>query len=164
MSGSTRPFWGVAMSYRLPVLLAAILFSATTALAQPYPDKPVRLIVPFPPGGSSDTAARIVGQKLGESPSWGQPVIIVNKPGADTILAANQVAQSTADGYTLFWAVDSTMTMNPLVKDVSYNPERDFTPITLLTDQPLLISVNAGKVKARTMRELVQQAKQAPGK
>jgi tripartite-type tricarboxylate transporter receptor subunit TctC len=153
------------MFYRLAVLFVATLFAANTALAQSYPDKPVRLIVPFPPGGSSDTVMRIIGQKLYESPSWGQPVIILNKPGANTVVAAKEVAQSAPDGYTLFQAVDSTMTINTLVmKDVGYDPQRGFTPITLLTEQPLLITVNPSKMKARSMKELVQEVKQAPGK
>lgn len=153
------------MSYRFATLIVTALLVANGAFAQPYPDRPVRLIVPFPAGGSSDTAARIIAQKLSESPSWGQPVIIVNKPGGATMVAANEVAQSAPDGYTLLSAVDSTMTMNHFVfKGVTYDAERDFTPITLLTDQPLLISVNPTKMKSRTMRELVQEVKESPGK
>jgi tripartite-type tricarboxylate transporter receptor subunit TctC len=154
------------MLCRLAGLLTAALLAANIAIAQTYPDRPVRWIVPFPPGGSSDTVVRVIGQKLQESPTWGQPLVIMNRPGGNTIVAAREIAQQTPpDGYTLFSTVDSTMTMNHLViKDVGYNPQTDFTPITMLFEQPLLISVNPNKMKSRNMRELVQEVKQAPGK
>lgn len=151
------------MFYRLAVLIIVVLFTANAAFAGGYPDRPIRLIVPFPPGGSSDAIVRIIGQKLQES--WGQPIIILNKPGGNTVVAAKEVIQASPDGYTLFSAVDSTMTLNQFImSDAGYNAERDFTPITLLTEQPLLISVNPNKLKARTTAALVQEVKAAPGK
>lgn len=112
------------------------------ALAQtPYPSKPVRLIIPFPPGGSTDVLARLLGEKL--SSRWGQAVVVDNKPGANTLIGAQAAATAPADGYTLFMPIDFTLTMNQsLYSKLPYDPKKDFAPITLLTVQPILISVN----------------------
>jgi tripartite-type tricarboxylate transporter receptor subunit TctC len=132
--------------------------------AQSFPAKPVRIIVPFPPGGSGDTLTRIVGQKLTASPSWAQSVVVENRPGANTILGADLLVKSPADGYTLFVAVDSTVTMNPFVYRKLPYGEGDLVPVVFLAEQSLLLTVNPAKVKARNLREFVAEAKQNPGK
>jgi tripartite-type tricarboxylate transporter receptor subunit TctC len=135
------------------------------ALSQTFPTKPVRIVVPFPPGGSGDTLVRVLGQKMAESPSWGQTVLVENRPGANTIIGADLVAKSAPDGYTLFVPVDSTLTMNPFVyRKLPYNAETDFAPTALLAEQSLLLTVNPTKVKARTLQEFVSEVKQAPGR
>jgi tripartite-type tricarboxylate transporter receptor subunit TctC len=120
--------------------------------------------VPFPPGGSGDTLTRIVGQKLTASPSWAQPVVVENRPGANTILGADLVAKSPPDGYTLFVAVDSTVTMNPFVYRKLPYGEGDLVPVVFLAEQSLLLTVNPAKVKAHNLREFVAEVKQNPGK
>ena len=156
------------MTFRsgLAVLACAISWLLVfPALGQTYPSKPVRIIVPFPPGGSGDTLVRTIGQRMAESSSWGQPIIVENRPGANTILGAELVARAAPDGYTLFVPVDSTLTMNPFVyRKLPYSVEADFAPITLLAEQSLLLTVNPAKVKAKTLSEFVAEAKQAPGK
>lgn len=133
------------------------------ALAQaPYPSKPVRLIIPFPPGGSTDVLARLLGEKL--SSRWGQAVVVDNKPGANTLIGAQAAATAPADGYTLFMPIDFTLTMNQsLYSKLPYDPKKDFAPITLLTVQPILISVNP-KLPVKSLRELIDYAKANPGK
>lgn len=133
------------------------------ALAQtPYPTKPVRLIIPFPPGGSTDVLARLLGEKL--SSRWGQAVVVDNKPGANTLIGAQAAATAPADGYTLFMPIDFTLTMNQsLYSKLPYDPKKDFAPITLLTVQPILISVNP-KLPVKSLRELIDYAKANPGK
>ena len=106
-------------------LLAALAFCAH---AQSYPSKPVRLVVPFPPGGSGDLVARLVGNKLTEA--WGQQVVVDFKPGATGNIGAEVVARAPADGYTLMLGIDTQMVINPhFFKQLPYHPEKDFTPI-----------------------------------
>src|SRR5690349_15368371 len=105
----------MALTLRMLAWAAILALFGGACLAQSFPTRPVRVIVPFPPGGSGDTLTRIVGQKLADSPSWGQPMVVENRPGANTILGADLVAKSAPDGHTLFVAVDSTVTMNPFV-------------------------------------------------
>jgi tripartite-type tricarboxylate transporter receptor subunit TctC len=144
----------------LAVLLT--LSCVAPALAQPHPTKPVRLIVPFPPGGSTDVLARLLGQRLSEK--WGQPVVVENRPGGNTIIGATQTLQSPADGHTLFMPIDFTLTMNQtLYSKLPYDPLRDFTPITMLTVQSLLVSVNP-KVPAKSLAEFIAYARANPGK
>jgi tripartite-type tricarboxylate transporter receptor subunit TctC len=94
-----------------------------------YPNRAVRIIVPFPPGGPTDILIRIVGQRMSEV--WGQPVVIENQPGANTAIAAARVAKMPPDGYTLFAVMDVTMVLNPITaSNLSYDPLRDFAPMT----------------------------------
>ena len=133
-----------------------------SAFAQGYPTKPIRIIVPFPAGGATDIAARIVGQKTAEN--WGQPVIVENRPGANTIIGAEAVAKAAPDGYTLLWAIDSTLVMNQsLYTKLPYNPLKDFAPITRTTTSRQILVVDAAK-GPKSVKELIQQAKANPGK
>src|SRR5436190_5646282 len=112
------------------------------ALSAGYPSRPIRLIVPFPAGGPSDIVARIIGQKMSED--WGQPVVIENRPGANTIIGAQAAAKAPADGYTLFMAIDSTLVMNQyLYKSLPYDPFADFAPISLTAKTISVLAVAA---------------------
>ena len=116
----------------------------------------MRLIVPFPPGGPADVIARFVGQKLSED--WGQTVVVENRPGGNTAIAAQQVARSAPDGYTLLIPMDTTMVLNPLtLTNLPYEPLKDFIPITMLTkNMSLVVTRMAGP---KSIKELIEQAK-----
>jgi len=146
-----------------PSVTAAIALSLawSTALAQSYPTKAVRIVVPYSAGGGTDIVARAVGQKL--SDKWGQSVIVDNRVGANGIIGADAVAKSSADGYTLLMSTPAEVSTNPhLYPNIPYNAERDFAPITLITITPLVVAVNPG-VPANTIQELVTLAKAKPG-
>ncbi len=129
--------------------------------AQPYPLRPVRVIVPYSPGGSSDTTARIVGEKLREI--LGQPFVIDNRPGASGSLGRELVAKAAPDGYTLLLG-DSPHTINVhVLKHVPYDPIKDFTPLTLLATAPQTLVVHPG-FSAKTLKEFVATARAQPGK
>ena len=144
------------------VILAAVLATASTqACSQDFPTKPIRILVPFAPGGFVDTAARIVGQKLGER--WGQQVIVENRPGGNGFIAVSAAAKSPADGYTLLMAHTGEFVVNPAVfKDVPYELDRDFTPITLINDAPIVWVVNSN-APYKTIQDLFTAAKAKPG-
>jgi tripartite-type tricarboxylate transporter receptor subunit TctC len=127
-----------------------------------FPSRSIKIVVPFPAGGPSDVLARIIGQKMSED--WGQPVVVENRPGANTVLGAQQVARSAPDGYSLLMAIDSTLTMNQyLYRTPPYDPFNDFLPITLTTKTMQLLIVNAAS-DVRTLKELVAKAKARPGR
>ena len=150
-------------SMRLIVGLVCGAFALLSAPAQSqdYPTKPIRILVPFAPGGIVDTAARVVGQKLHER--WGQQVIVDNRPGGNGFIAVTAAAKSPADGYTLLMAHTGEFAVNPAVfKDVPYDLERDFTPITLINDAPMVFVVHAGG-PINSMQELIAAAKAKPG-
>ncbi len=133
-----------------------LLTAAGTALAQPYPSKPIRMVVAFSPGGPVDVVARLIAPKMSEA--LGQPIVIENKTGAGGNLAASQVAKSSADGYTLLatssaFAVNPTLTPNP-----GYDAEKDFIPVAVVGSQPNFIVVNAS-FPAQTLAELLQMAR-----
>jgi tripartite-type tricarboxylate transporter receptor subunit TctC len=133
-----------------------------TCWAQAYPLKPVRIVIPFPPGGPADLLARLVGQQLSER--WSQPVIPDNRPGANTIIGTEAVVKAPADGYTLLLTVDSTVTVNSLLySDLPYDPVRDLAPITLVGWSRTVIVVNAA-TGPKSLPELVQFARANPGK
>src|SRR4029434_3725483 len=114
-------------------LLSALATSPTTAQerADAFPTRAIKIVVPFPAGGPSDVLARLIGQKMSED--WGQPVVIENRPGANTVIGAQLVAKAAPDGYTLLMAIDSTLTMNQyLYRSPPYDPFNDFAPITLV--------------------------------
>jgi tripartite-type tricarboxylate transporter receptor subunit TctC len=145
---------------RLLLALLGVLALAQTASADNYPSRPVRLVVGFTPGGGNDLIARIVAARLQEK--LGQPVIVDNKPGAQSIVAAELVAKAPADGYTLLVAPSGSMTVNPAVyATLSYSPERDFAPISLLAEFPLLLAVGAEQ-PVKSVRELVEYGRAHP--
>lgn len=145
---------------RLLVLAAALLFAAP-ALSQ-YPNKPIRIVVPFPAGSATDTIARILGQSV--SAAVGQPVIIDNKVGADGAIAGAEVVKSAPDGYTLFMATNSPMAVAVAMKKVPpYDPLADFTPITDVGRYTFFLYINAD-FPIKNFRELVAYAKANPGK
>jgi tripartite-type tricarboxylate transporter receptor subunit TctC len=126
-----------------------------------YPNRTIRIIVPFPPGGPADMIARLVGQRMSED--WGQPVLIENRAGGNTAIGAQAAARSPPDGYTLFAAMDTTMVLNPLVTpNLPYDPLNDFAPITLLIKTVALVVVRSDGPK--TIEELIAKAKANPGK
>jgi tripartite-type tricarboxylate transporter receptor subunit TctC len=142
--------------------LALMLLSAASAAAQTdaaanFPNRPVRLVVPFPPGGTNDILARVVGQKLSED--WGQPVIIENRPGANTGIAAQMVARSAPDGSTLMSASDTTLVMNSATGvNMPYDPLKDFAAITLLAKNTQLLVVRAD-IGPKTVQELIARGR-----
>jgi len=142
---------------------AALLALAGVAVAQgAYPGRPVTLVVPFPPGGGTDTGARIVAQKLGAK--WGQTVIVENKGGAAGMIGADMVAKAKPDGYTLLMGNIGTQAINPsLYKKMPYDAATAFVPITLVAELPLAMMVNPA-VPAKTAREFIALAKREPGK
>ena len=142
-------------------LLAALAASAAPAAAETYPSHPIRLVVPFAPGGSADFLARLVGQKLADE--LGQPVVIDNRPGANTIIGAQIVAKADPDGYTLLMAIDGTLVMNPfLYSKLPYDADRDFVPIALLANVPSVLVANL-RVPANSVAEMVAIEKAKPG-
>ncbi|HET7764618.1 MAG TPA: tripartite tricarboxylate transporter substrate binding protein [Burkholderiales bacterium] len=145
---------------RALIALAAFLYAAAGA-AQSYPAKPVRVIVPFPPGGSADAASRSMADKL--SSLWGQPVVLEHKPGAGTTIAAAYVAASPADGYTILFcgAISHAASAN-LYRNLSYDALKSFAPLGTIALSPFILVVNPS-VKAASVRELVDIAKARPG-
>jgi len=131
------------------------------AAAQNYPNRAVRIIVPFPAGGPTDVLARVIGQRMSES--WAQPVVIENRPGGNTAIGAQLVAKASPDGYTLLAAMDTTLVMNPATtRNLTYDPFKDFAPITLAANNTTLLTVRADGPK--TVKELIAKAKANPGK
>lgn len=137
--------------------------AAAGALAQDtYPSKPVRLVVPYPPGGASDITARLLGQKLAEL--WGQQVVVDNRPGANGIVALEHVAKQPADGYTLLFANLGPNAINPAVyAKLPYDPIKDFTPITLTTLVPQVL-VASPSLETKTLKDVLDYARANPGK
>ena len=144
----------------LNALLLVPCLAAGAALAQAYPSKPLRMVVPFPPGGSADILGRSVGQKLGER--LGQPVVIDNRPGAGASIGAKAVAEAPADGYTLLLGTVSSHAMSPATNTVGYDPVKDFTPIAEIASIPFVVLVHPG-VPVKSIAELVALAKSKPG-
>ncbi len=155
------------MNHLVRVILVALATAGAmitwgSVLAQAYPAKPVRIVVPFPPGGNSDVTARLLGQKLDEL--WGQRFIIENRPGANTIIGADVVAHAPPDGYTLLLTLAETLTMNQyLYKKLPYDPFKDLAPITMVGRSTTVVAVDA-KTGPKTLRELVDRARANPGK
>jgi tripartite-type tricarboxylate transporter receptor subunit TctC len=151
----------------LSILIGAgVLFSSSTVLAQGagaagYPNKTIRMVVPFTPGGSTDILARAIGQKLTEA--WGQPVIIDNVPGAGGSIGADKVAKASPDGYTLMMGHIGTLAVNPsLYPKLPYDPVKDFAPVAWVARVPNVLVVHPS-VKANNVKELVALAKSKPG-
>lgn len=138
----------------------ATLISGGAAAQQVYPTKPIRMIVPWNPGGTSDTSARIIGLKMTEA--WGQQVVIDTRPGASGIIGTEVAMRAPADGYTLLHANMSQFATNPFLYKVSYDTLRDFAPISMVASAPQLLVVHPG-VAAKSVQELVQLARAKPG-
>lgn len=152
------------MLKRLPVLACALALAIAPGFAgaQTYPSKPVRWIVPFQPGGTTDIIARLVGQKLSEL--WGQPVVIENRPGASALIGTQAGAKAAADGYTLTFAYNGNMTINPnLIRKLPYDPVKDFSHVSMIVGSPFVLVVNP-QVPAQSLQELIALAKASPGK
>lgn len=152
------------MKRRGLVLASAVSFALapTIGLAQAYPAKPIRLIVPFPAGGATDILARALSQKLGEK--IGQTVVVENRPGAGGTIGADAASKSVADGYTLLLATSSTHSIGPAINPkIPYNAEADFTPIAYVASSPNLVVV-PNTLPVKTMRELIDYARKNPGK
>ena len=144
------------------LLLSLCWLAGTNAQAQAYPTKPIRIVVPYGAGGGIDVISRLVGERLAQR--MGQLVLIDNRPGGGTLLAAEQVAKSAPDGYTLMVTTDSTMTINPhIYSKLPYDPVKDFTPITQLVFLNQLLLENPA-VPANNLKELIGYAKANPGK
>ena len=144
-------------------IAVALMFPPAPAAAQisdgkDFPNRPIKIVVPFPAGGPTDILARIIGQRL--SDDWGQPVVIENRPGANTGIGAQAVAKAAPDGYTLLAAMDTTLVMNPASgASMSYDPFKDFAPITLLAKNVSLLMVRADG--PQTVKELIARGKAA---
>jgi tripartite-type tricarboxylate transporter receptor subunit TctC len=139
----------------------ALALIATTAMAQQYPSKPVRFVVPYAAGGATDLIARVIGERL--SANLGQPFVIDNRPGAATLLGAQLVAKAEPDGYTLLMATSTTLAINAsLYKNLPYDPVKDFAPISLAIQHPFVLLVNPN-LPAHNVKELVALAKSKPG-
>jgi tripartite-type tricarboxylate transporter receptor subunit TctC len=150
------------MMRRLLLGLCAALLLGGPAIAQTYPNKPIRLVVGYSAGGGNDLIARIVAAKLQEK--LGQPIVVDNKPGAQSIVAAELVAKAAPDGYTLLMAPSGPMTINPAVyAKLPYDPAKDFAPISLLAEFPLLLVVGAEQ-PIKSVRELIDYGRANPGK
>jgi tripartite-type tricarboxylate transporter receptor subunit TctC len=143
-------------------LLAALLSIPLLCLAQQWPSKPIRLVVPYPPGGSTDLLARTVGAKVGEA--LGQTIVVDNRAGAGGMLGSDLVAKAEPDGYTILLGTGATHGLTLLLsKTVPYDPVRDFTPITAAVEVPIILVVHPS-IPANNGRELVDWAKKNPGK
>jgi tripartite-type tricarboxylate transporter receptor subunit TctC len=151
LSGLTLPFF----------LVLALMLVCAGASAQSYPSRPIRLVVPYPPGGPLDIMARAIGQKLTEA--WSQPVVVDNRAGAGGNIGADLVAKSPADGYTLLMGAVATHAINPtLYGKIPYDPVKDFAPVALVAQVPNILVVNPS-VPAKSVRELIELARARPG-
>jgi tripartite-type tricarboxylate transporter receptor subunit TctC len=150
------------MSGAAKLLVAALaMLCAGAAVAQSWPSKPIRLVVPFAAGSATDSAGRLFAQALGER--LGQPVVVENKPGANGQIAAISVAGSAPDGYTLFMTTNSTHSANPhLVRNLGYDPVRDFVPIARVGTLPFMLVVHPG-LPAKTTADFLAYARARPG-
>jgi tripartite-type tricarboxylate transporter receptor subunit TctC len=141
---------------------AALAMLATPVRAQKWPDKPVKLVVPYPPGGNVDTAARIVAPGMQEA--LGQPVIVDNKPGAGGMIAGEFVAKSPADGYTLFFTANSPLLHAPIIFNrPAYQWDKDFAPVSSVSFTPIALLVHPS-VPAKSVKELLDLARKEPGR
>jgi tripartite-type tricarboxylate transporter receptor subunit TctC len=145
----------------LRLLLAALALSTGFAHAQGWPSKPVRFIVPFPPGGSTDLAARTLADKL--TRAFGAQFVVENRAGGGGAIGTTDVARAAPDGYTILFAADPVTTLQLVVKNLQFDVLRDFTAVTQVTTQPLAVAVHAS-LPIKTLQELVAYAKANPGK
>ena len=142
----------------LATVFACLL--ATAALAQPFPGKPMKLVVPYPPGGVTDILGRILGQLMGDS--MGQPVVIDNRPGAGGAIGTEAIAKSAPDGYTFGLGASSTHVLNPMLYKLNYDPVKDFTPVGLIASTSLVVVVHP-EMPVASLAELLAWIKTRPG-
>jgi len=142
--------------------VAAMAGSAASAASPPWPVRPITIVVPFAPGGNTDLMARLIGEQL--TKSLRTPVVVDNKAGAAGLIAAEFVARSPADGYTLFMATLTQISTAPFTNKIRYDPLKDFVPIANVGGNPFVITVNAERVPARDVKQLVDYTKRNPGK
>lgn len=145
---------------RIALIAVIALMCALSAQAEGYPDKPVRLVVPLAPGGTTDILARLIGQRFTEE--LGRPVIVDNRPGAGGNIGNETVARAAADGYTLLMA-NPPLVINPSLAKTGYSPLSDYTPLSLVASIPVVLAVHPA-VPMRTVKELITLAKSNPGK
>jgi tripartite-type tricarboxylate transporter receptor subunit TctC len=156
-TGLRRTALALALAAALPAGGAAAQGQAAN-----FPGHALKIVVPFPAGGPSDVLSRLIGQKLAQA--WSQPVVIENRPGANTVIGAQIVAKAAPDGYTLLMAIDSTLVMNQFMyRTPPYDPLNDFAPVTLVAKTMQLLMVNAAS-DVKSARELIATAKAQPGK
>ncbi|MEA2981170.1 MAG: hypothetical protein QOF09_2993 [Alphaproteobacteria bacterium] len=153
------------VSRRFVALAGLLALAAGPAAGQDagsFPNRSIKIVVPFPAGGPSDVLARLIGQKMSED--WGQPVVIENRPGANTVIGAQIAKAAAPDGYMLLMAIDSTLTMNQfLYRTPPYDPIADFAPVTLVAKTMQLLMVNSTS-EVKTVGDLIAKAKEQPGK
>src|ERR1700692_983027 len=148
--------------YRAAIVLLSALATTSTSAQSPYPTRPIHIIVPFPAGGPSDVLARLIGDRM--SVDFQQPVVVENRPGANTVIGAEAAAKAAPDGYTLLMAIDSTLVMNQYLYDaLPYDPINDFAPIPLAAKPTDLLVANAAS-DIKTANDLIAKAKAQPGK
>lgn len=149
------------MKWFFRILVSLALMTPIVALSQSYPNRPVRLIVPFVPGGGTDLVARLLAPKLSEG--LGQPVVVENRAGANGAIGADVVAKSAPDGYTLCICAAGTMVIGPHLTRQFFDSIKDFAPVSLVASSPFVVTVHPS-VHAHSIRELIQLAKTDPGK
>jgi len=142
-------------------VLALAAASSGFAQAQPWPSRPVRMVIPFPPGGTLDTVGRLLAQKLGDQ--TGQPFIVENRPGGNGVIGADVVSKAPADGYTLLFNASTFTTAPMTMKSVPYEVVRDFTPVALVAKAPLSVAINKN-LPITDVKSLIAYAKANPGK
>jgi tripartite-type tricarboxylate transporter receptor subunit TctC len=141
-------------------LAVACLATAATAAAQTYPQRPIRFVIPYAPGGNTDMIGRVLGAKLGES--MGQSIVVENRGGAATLIGAENVAKAPGDGYSMLLATSTTLAINPhLYKTLPYDPIKDFTPVILVARIPMVLVVHPA-LPVKTARDLIALAKAKP--
>jgi len=157
-----NPLFKLSWIFPIVAFVLGLALASGQALAQDkWPSKPIRFVVPWPPGGASDVTARILGQKLQQA--FGQPVVVENHPGGNGIIALELVAKSPADGYTILMANSGPNAINPvLYEKLPYDAIKDFAPITLTTMVPLILTVSP-TVDVKSVKELLAYAKAHPG-
>lgn len=145
------------------VASCALLAPLSSAHAQTWPERPVSLIVPFVAGGGADAAARLIAVKMQER--LGQQIVVLNRPGGNTLIGAQELMRAPADGYTLMWSLDQTFVLNPsLYSRLPYAPKKDFTPVALAISGPIAVIAGAKPGSLTDAQEIVSRAKAAPGK
>jgi tripartite-type tricarboxylate transporter receptor subunit TctC len=146
----------------IAIVVLSVLGIAPAAAQQAYPTRPIHIVVPFPAGGPSDVLTRLLGERMSED--FRQPVVVDNRPGANTVIGAELVAKAAPDGYTLLMAIDSTLVMNQyLYSHLPYDPIKDFAPVSLAAKNVGWLVVNAAS-PYQTANDLIAKAKAAPGK
>lgn len=162
MSFKKNNFIGAPLLALASLCSAAFLLPAGQAFAQGFPSKPIKFVVPFPPGSGTDTSARYFGKKLGEL--TGQPVVVENRPGANGFIAARALLAAPTDGYTVFVGSNSTLAVNvALFKKLPYDPQTDMAPLTMMMRAPTVLVVPPTS-PYKTLAELISAAKTQPGK